>query len=103
MLPFVSDETLTKLEQNLSLMPAVSDLMAMGYPLEKVRDIILEGIGMDDSVQSELVPRFGPCEKDDLTVRAPALCVCTHVVLGCERNGSCHGGCSSGALRLRRP
>ena len=68
-LPFATDETLTRLESNLGLMPAVSDLMAMNFPLEKVRDMILDGIGVDDSVQSEIVPTFGPCSKDELTVR----------------------------------
>lgn len=71
MLPFASDDTLSKLEANISGLPAVTDVMAMGMTLERLTEVLLEGIGVDADHVSSVTPEYGPCDKEGLQVGAP--------------------------------
>lgn len=72
-LPFASDETLSKLEANISGLPAVTDVMAMGMTLERLTEVLLEGIGVDAEHVSSITPQYGPCDKEGLQARSPTL------------------------------
>lgn len=71
MLPFASDDTLSKLEANIAGLPAVTDIMAMGMTLERLTEVLLEGIGVDAHHVSTMHPAYGPCDKEGLQVRSP--------------------------------
>lgn len=71
MLPFASDETLSRLEANIAALPAVTDVMAMGMTLERLTEVLLEGIGVDAQHKSSMTPAYGPCDKNGLQVSAP--------------------------------
>eukprot|EP00892_Ulva_mutabilis_P009249 jgi/Ulvmu1/6697/UM030_0028.1 len=68
-LPFASDETLSKLEANIAGLPAVTDVMAMGMTLERLTEVLLEGIGVDAQHVSTMTPAYGPCDKEGLQER----------------------------------
>ena len=69
MLPFASEETLKTLEENLSLLPNLTDLLHGGVDAEALTSIILGDLGTQPEVTTSLAPRFGPCEKADLRHR----------------------------------
>jgi hypothetical protein len=56
-LPFCSDETLDQLEQNLTGMPSMTQLLNAGLSPEQITDKILEGLGSSRSGDS-IVPRY---------------------------------------------
>lgn len=77
-LPFASDETITRLEANIAGLPAVPDLLAGGVSLEKLTALLLEGLDGADPAGGEaalvassesMQPRYGPCERAALQVR----------------------------------
>ncbi|KAF5841293.1 Hsp33 protein-domain-containing protein [Dunaliella salina] len=67
-LPFCSEETLERLEQNLSTMPTVSTMLNQGMSAQDISDRILEGLGTAPGSTS-VVPRYGPCEEESLKER----------------------------------
>lgn len=74
-LPFASDETLSQLEANIAGLPAVTDVMAMGMTLERLTEVLLEGIGVDGQHVSSITPKYGPCDKEGLQVTSSLVSV----------------------------
>lgn len=67
-LPFCSEETLVQLEQNLTTMPSVTQMLNSGMTVDGIADRILEGLGrVQEGVT--LSPTYGPCQQDELRDR----------------------------------
>eukprot|EP00250_Pteridium_aquilinum_P000010 c10015_g1_i2 orf=358-1386(-) len=66
-LPFCSEETLTKLEANIKKMRPLSDTSEEIYAQE-ILESILEGIGMGE-LYTYSNPKFGPCDVSELRQR----------------------------------
>jgi hypothetical protein len=60
-LPFCSDETLDQLEQNLTGMPSMTQLLNQGLSPQEITDKILAGLGSGGSSGDTIKPRYpGP-------------------------------------------
>lgn len=66
-LPFCSEGTLDKLEENVRGMPKVSDA-ALPLSADRIIGMLLDGIG-GDAPELMLSPKYGPCSVDDLKPR----------------------------------
>ncbi|BBN10647.1 molecular chaperone Hsp33 [Marchantia polymorpha subsp. ruderalis] len=66
-LPFCSDETLAKLEENILKMPPLSDSSDV-MTAKKISELLLEGIGIGD-YDDLPEPKFGPCTVEELKPR----------------------------------
>lgn len=73
-LPFCSEETLTKLEKNITNMRPLSDTSNENAPQEMLESI-LKDIGMGD-VYTVANPRFGPCDISELKDRMMRAVAC---------------------------
>ncbi len=64
LMPFAKEEVISKLEENVTKMPNISDLLDMGKDIETiVKDFVLKGF--DFSVTDEIEPSFScDCSKD---------------------------------------
>jgi hypothetical protein len=69
-LPSASDETLKVLEENIRMLPNVSDFLAMGMGLDQLVEVLLDGIGVDDESRGYMTASYGPCEKVGLQVQS---------------------------------
>jgi molecular chaperone Hsp33 len=56
-LPFCSDETLDQLEQNLTGMPSMTQLLNQGLSPQEITDKILTGLGSGGSSGDTIKPR----------------------------------------------
>ncbi|WIA20049.1 hypothetical protein OEZ85_005914 [Tetradesmus obliquus] len=68
-LPFCSDDTLDQLEQNLTGMPSMTQLLNQGLSPQEITDKILAGLGSGGSSGDTIIPRYGPCEAEALKGR----------------------------------
>ncbi|MCO5564128.1 hypothetical protein L7F22_017784 [Adiantum nelumboides] len=66
-LPFCSEDTLTKLEENIKKMRPLSETIQQVYAHE-ILESILDGIGMGD-LYTFSNPRYGPCDVSELKER----------------------------------
>lgn len=57
MLPFASEETLQRLEQNITNNPSVTDMLHEGATVKDITNKILDGLGTADAGFS-LIPRW---------------------------------------------
>lgn len=60
-LPFASEETLSRLERNISGLPNVTDMLHEGLSARDITGRLFEGLGVAESSFS-LRPAYGPCE-----------------------------------------
>lgn len=71
-LPFCSDETLDRLEANLTGMPSMTQLLNSGASPADITDRILDGLCSNPAGPQSadtIVPRYGPCESSALRDR----------------------------------
>ena len=73
-LPFVSDETLTLLERNLTSLPPITTLLSEGLDPAAVTERILAGLGVSEGAQTR-IPSYGPCDENDLRARMQKACL----------------------------
>ncbi|XP_059074160.1 uncharacterized protein LOC131048267 isoform X4 [Cryptomeria japonica] len=66
-LPFCSEETIVKLEENIRKMPSLSDATADRSAYNITEDILMD-IGIGDTYNLG-TPRYGPCDLKDLKLR----------------------------------
>jgi len=66
-LPFCSEETLAKLEENILRMQPISDAVEH-LSASDIVEALLDGIGVGD-YNNSVIPQFGPCGADELKAR----------------------------------
>ena len=94
MLPFADDYTLLDLEDNVTKLPPVSDMLAAKMHPTEVCKHVLAGLGVSDPSFSQREFMFGPCEEDNLKVRE------YHMVAGIQRSDNMRQ-CNLHQLRLQ--
>ena len=67
-LPFVEEETVSQLEQNIANMGPLSTLIREGATARDLTEKLLHGLGSSDAGFG-LTPSFGPCEPSELRER----------------------------------
>jgi molecular chaperone Hsp33 len=67
-LPFAEEETLQQLESNLTGLSSVTEMLGSGMSPEQIAERLVQGLGLSEG-SSHLVPRYGPCEINDLKQR----------------------------------
>jgi hypothetical protein len=83
-LPSASDETLKILEENIRMLPNVSDFLAMGMGLDQLVEVLLDGIGVDEESRGYMTASYGPCEKVGLQVQS-FTCLCIFWISCCDK------------------
>jgi molecular chaperone Hsp33 len=68
-LPFCSEETLARLEQNVGSLDAPSKMLADGLTPAEIAERVLDGLGRAEGFPVEREPRFGPCTPEALRGR----------------------------------
>lgn len=67
-LPLISDESVALLERNIKEVPPVTDLLVRGSSCSDITDYLLRDLGVSPGPDSQ-IPRYGPCEPEDLKLR----------------------------------
>jgi molecular chaperone Hsp33 len=65
-LPFASEETLARLEENVGRLGAPSKMLADGMTPAEIAARVLEGLGEAEGFPVHIEPRFGPCDPASL-------------------------------------
>lgn len=68
-LPFCSEETLARVERNVSALGPPSKMLADGLSPAEIAARVLDGLGVAQGFPVERAPRYGPCTPDALRGR----------------------------------
>jgi hypothetical protein len=89
-LPFASDETLDQLEQNITTMPAINDLLDMGASPQEITNMLLQGLGVAEG-STTITPRCAQAAALQ-ACRAGARPAARRARAACCDDDACRGG-----------